>query len=644
MWQKTFSFTVEKRWEAKSQDGQAHHYVNGVASDQSLDRDGDRMSGRAIDQMKKFVEEGMNFYADHAHGLFDMLGVLTKAENRNGHLWVEARLEDPELNPKTKLFLHKLDIGEKIGLSIGGDLRKSHMEGGTRVIDDVVLYEISAVGIPSNANAYLLGSVYKSYTKSGYASLDSMAQVLRDTRSFMQPEGKIAAEPGMSGSSEVFRTDTGQKFEDNPWETASPTSTAKPTDAKTSEYEPGAKLEEDGHMYLPDGSHSKKCDEWDSRAQKAGHAVHPLTKGNVGKFLASDPESPYRQLIWLKKDAYNWPSVIAFDYNGTLDLRGTGKNIGIEELLALRQAGKTVVVFTSSIDADGKEFMRSQLAKHGILYTDDEDILDQVDIFVGDKRSDEKKAGKHGCKFINVEDFDLGKLLSKSLRKEAFYFGPETNKGTEPRDLDTIPGRNKTLPSEFIAPIFNARGVEEKSLEKSGPMPSPWREEFAQTQAQQQQLQSNEVAVRNLEQHRDQQERLHSLGQPHDNTVCRHCTGVQPSALRPQARPDALGWTHIPPKVTKSGATAMRPGGAMGHTEEQLGGGDVGSGAVGLSEEERGKKRKEEAIAALRRKEEAKAAARQDALPPEKEDYEPEMTKRHYAGGLQRMRRPAGSR
>ncbi len=162
-WRKEFGLTIEKRWEAKAKDGKSYHYATGIASDQSLDRDGDRMSGKAIDQMKSFVEEGMNFYADHKHGLFDMLGVLTKAENRNGRLYVEARLEDPELNPQTKLFLHKLDIGEKIGLSIGGDLKKSHMDGNTRIIDDVVLYEISAVGIPSNANAYMLGSVYKNH-------------------------------------------------------------------------------------------------------------------------------------------------------------------------------------------------------------------------------------------------------------------------------------------------------------------------------------------------------------------------------------------------------------------------------------------------------------------------------------------------
>jgi hypothetical protein len=191
----------------------------------------------------------------------------------------------------------------------------------------------------------------------------------------------------------VFRTDLGQKIDIN------------------SEYEHGAKLDKDGHVYLSDGSHSAKCEEWDGRAKQAGLEVKAMWGGNIQKFLATNKESPFR------KDAYNWPSVIAFDYNGTLDLRGTGKNVGIDALLALKQSGKTVVIFTSSVDADGKEFMRTQLAKLGIIYTDDEDILDQADIFVGDKRSDERRAGKHGCKFINVNDFDLGKLLSKSLNK-----------------------------------------------------------------------------------------------------------------------------------------------------------------------------------------------------------------------------------
>ncbi len=168
-WRKDFALDIEKRWEAKGQDGKKYWYVDGYASDVSIDRDGDRMSSKAIQIMKNSVEGGMNLYTDHEHGLFDMLGVLCKAEDRNGRLWVETRLEDPELNPKTKLFLHKLDIGEKIGLSIGGDMKAHHYEEDkrlgkrVRVIDDVVLYEISAVGIPSNAGAYLLGSVYKSH-------------------------------------------------------------------------------------------------------------------------------------------------------------------------------------------------------------------------------------------------------------------------------------------------------------------------------------------------------------------------------------------------------------------------------------------------------------------------------------------------
>ena len=462
---------------------------------------------------KQINTEGVNAFSDHKHGLFDTIGIWREAEVVNGSLIVRARLEDPSINPQVKQLISKIDTGMKVGLSIGGDLTGSHTErrGGKsiRVIDEAPLYEISTVGIPANENAEVLGVMYKSYRSpnlyDGYNQYQDPAysgayvsgratdsvlgnnkimpsefaspQVngrdwippetkpngrfltggqpdrdkLLQTRTPMQPDAKIPAEPGKSGSSEIFRTDMGkldEQFFANPnkiyplqhtdggTEHGSQAYRDQPipfTPTSTKDYEPGAKLEEDGHMYLSDGSHSAKCEEWDSMAQKAGLGISPMTKGNVEWFLRTEELLKPQRGIRLKKDAYNWPSVVVFDYNGTLDLRGTGKNIGIDALLALKQAGKTVVIFTSSVDADGKEFMRLQLARHGIIYTDDEDILDQADIFIGDKRSDERRAGKHGVKFINVEDFDLGKILSKSLRKDIYI----VNEG-QPTETDSL--------------------------------------------------------------------------------------------------------------------------------------------------------------------------------------------------------------
>jgi len=148
----------------KGADG--HVYLEGFASDDSLDRDGDSMSRKALESMKQVVNSGnLNVFTDHGHGAFDTLGVFTKADISGGKLWVQARMEDPTKNPKVAQLLHKLETGERIGFSIGGDMVGSHWEESkaldrkkVRVIDDVKLYEISVVGLPSNQNALITGS------------------------------------------------------------------------------------------------------------------------------------------------------------------------------------------------------------------------------------------------------------------------------------------------------------------------------------------------------------------------------------------------------------------------------------------------------------------------------------------------------
>src|SRR5947208_1460373 len=138
-------------------------WLEGIASDTSLDRDGDKMSPVVLYSWAKQInEEGVNLHGDHHHDLFDTLGIFREAEVKDGSLVVRARLEDPEINPNVKQLLAKLSAGVKVGLSIGGDLRRSHRQGGVRVIDEAPLYEISVVGIPSNPNAMVYGTVYKS--------------------------------------------------------------------------------------------------------------------------------------------------------------------------------------------------------------------------------------------------------------------------------------------------------------------------------------------------------------------------------------------------------------------------------------------------------------------------------------------------
>jgi hypothetical protein len=92
-------------------------------------------------------------------------------------------------------------------------------------------------------------------------SLDNMRQKWPQagTARLFQPEVKIAAEPGISGSSEVFRTDTGRKppgpqdyasqgwtgHADDPWNNG-PTTNTKPTDARIPIGSDGHSLGEEG--------------------------------------------------------------------------------------------------------------------------------------------------------------------------------------------------------------------------------------------------------------------------------------------------------------------------------------------------------------------------------------------------------------
>jgi hypothetical protein len=113
-----------------------------------------------------------------------------------------------------------------------------------------------------------------------------------------------------------------------------------------------------------------------------------------------------------------FPQVIVFDWNGTVDARGTGIGIPAEVLFALKALGKTVIIFTSSIQADRKLFMRKWAEEHGIPFTDNMKILKNADMLVGDKHSDERHAGKYGVNFVYTKDFAMEKVLPKIPRRK----------------------------------------------------------------------------------------------------------------------------------------------------------------------------------------------------------------------------------
>ncbi len=112
----------------------------------------------------------------------------------------------------------------------------------------------------------------------------------------------------------------------------------------------------------------------------------------------------------------DWPAIIAFDWNGTIDARGIGRGIPLQHLIDLQNSGRFIFIFTSSTQGAAKDFMREACDKAGIPYTDNEEALHYADIFVGDKRSDEKRAGEYGPKFIFTEDYKPEKMMEKAIK------------------------------------------------------------------------------------------------------------------------------------------------------------------------------------------------------------------------------------
>lgn len=154
---KTFKFYVPLSKNATSEE-----FLTGIASTISIDKDGERMSEKALyDMAKDIMTIGINLYGNHQHEWENTLGAITKGQIINNQLHIDVTLDDPTTNPKIPMLLNKLKRGIKLGLSVGGEVVKAHKEyqkeegRHINIIDAVKLYEISVVGIASNGDAYL---------------------------------------------------------------------------------------------------------------------------------------------------------------------------------------------------------------------------------------------------------------------------------------------------------------------------------------------------------------------------------------------------------------------------------------------------------------------------------------------------------
>ena len=125
------------------------------------DRDGDEFSLAGLESMLAGLKSGkVPLYLDHGYlpsgarlyGALDMLGAWVDGEIEGSTLYGTAFL-DPD-NWLADELARKIEAGLPVGFSVGFGIVKSRSkDNGGLIFDEVSLWEVSAVGIPSNPDA-----------------------------------------------------------------------------------------------------------------------------------------------------------------------------------------------------------------------------------------------------------------------------------------------------------------------------------------------------------------------------------------------------------------------------------------------------------------------------------------------------------
>ncbi|WP_461369169.1 HK97 family phage prohead protease [Candidatus Darwinibacter acetoxidans] len=125
------------------------------------DRDGDEFSLAGLESMLAGLKSGkVPLYLDHGfresgarlYGALDMLGAWIDGEIEGSTLYGTAFL-DPD-NWLADELARKIEAGLPVGFSVGfGVIKSRSKDNGGLIFDEVSLWEVSAVGIPSNPDA-----------------------------------------------------------------------------------------------------------------------------------------------------------------------------------------------------------------------------------------------------------------------------------------------------------------------------------------------------------------------------------------------------------------------------------------------------------------------------------------------------------
>jgi HK97 family phage prohead protease len=156
------------------------------------DRDGDEFSLAGLESMLAGLKSGkIPLYLDHGfresgarlYGALDMLGAWIDGEIEGSTLYGTAFLE-PDNWPAMELA-RKIEMGLPMGFSVGFGITKSRSkDNGGLIFDEVSLWEVSAVGIPSNpdaVNSAAVQAVVKSLRVKAGLETDEMKRKTKET-------------------------------------------------------------------------------------------------------------------------------------------------------------------------------------------------------------------------------------------------------------------------------------------------------------------------------------------------------------------------------------------------------------------------------------------------------------------------------
>lgn len=154
-----FNFYIEKAV-VSEEDGKMG--IKGVASTTNIDHDGERMSAESLNSMAKIINEStVPLRVEHQKDDGSIVGNVNKAwvDSRN-QLWIEADLD--KSHPAAKMLYKALKTGAKLGLSVGGRVKRAVKEFSektgkiVKTFYDVVLDEVSVCQRPANYDAWLV--------------------------------------------------------------------------------------------------------------------------------------------------------------------------------------------------------------------------------------------------------------------------------------------------------------------------------------------------------------------------------------------------------------------------------------------------------------------------------------------------------